>query len=205
MNIHKTINIIIVALIAITVASGVYAATRAIVPRADTEGSIGTAAKQWGDVYTVNLNTSGAMEIPNATAPTVDAAGELALDTTSDTIRVFGASERVIPYWNEKCFTMASTTWATGFIDIPLWFPAKAVTVTDVYCAVDGGTSIPITFGDGTNDFEAVTCDADGQADDGSIANGTFTANERFQVDLGTVTGAVNYLNACITYSITAD
>jgi len=58
MNTHKIINIIMVVLIAVIFASGVYAATRAIVPRADTEGSIGTAAKQWGGVYGVEAYIS---------------------------------------------------------------------------------------------------------------------------------------------------
>jgi hypothetical protein len=144
---------------------------------------------------TGGMNTQGSSHI----------GGDLSVDgRTTSTGQMFAEGSRVTSY-DDKCFTMASTTWQTGFIDIPLWFPPKPITVTDVYCIVDGGTSIPITFGDGTNDFEAVTCDTDGQADDGSISNGTFTANERLQVDLGTVTGTVNYLNACIKYTVDAD
>ena len=58
MNIHKTINITIIVSIAMVFSFGAYAATRAIVPRADTEGSIGTAAKQWGGVYGVEAYIS---------------------------------------------------------------------------------------------------------------------------------------------------
>lgn len=148
----------------------------------------------------------GDLEIPNgATVADPNAAGEVAIDTTSDQFLFYGGAQRVLPYWSEKCFTMASTTWAVNASNFPLWHPAKAIEITDVYCETDGGTSISVTFSDGSNALEAITCDEDGAADDGSITNGTFTANERFEVDLASITGAVNYLNACITYVITAD
>ena len=41
-------------------AVAVNAATRNIVPRTDGAGSVGTAAKQWGDVYAVTYHGSGA-------------------------------------------------------------------------------------------------------------------------------------------------
>lgn len=167
------------------------------------DGRIAMLNSTTSKIDTLIVNTVATL--PAGSGPTVDAAGETAIDTTSDQFVFYGGAKRVIPYWGEKCFTMASSTWASVKTNIPLWHPAKAITITDVYCETEGGTSVAITFSDGTNALEAITCDDDGAADDGSIANGTFTANEKFEVDLGTVTGAVDYLNACITYSITAD
>jgi hypothetical protein len=143
-------------------------------------------------------------EIPNSSNPTVDTLGEIALDTTSDQLAFYGGAKRIIPYWQEKCFTVASTTFEK-YDNIPLWHPSKAVEITDVYCETDGGTSVAVVLGDGTNSLESITCDEDGAADDGSIANGTFTVNERLETDFGTVTGSVNWLNVCITYNITSD
>jgi hypothetical protein len=162
--------------------------------------------KNDGDVGTGVYDFGGAtsFEIPNASSPTVDAAGEIAIDTTSDQFIFYGGAKRVLPYWQEKCFTVASTTF-NFYDDIPLWYPVKAIEITNVYCRTDGGTSVVMTLSDGTNALESITCDANGEADDGSIVNGTFTARERLEVDFGTVTGAVNWLNACITYIITAD
>ena len=111
--------------------------------------------------------------------------------------------KRVIPYYQEKCFTIEDI--ADTDDNIPIWSPNKAITITDVYCRTQGGTSAVITLSDGTNALEAITCDADGQADDGSITNGAFTANERMEFDTGTVTGAVDWTNVCWTYVITAD
>jgi hypothetical protein len=155
-------------------------------------------------VYSLNFGGAMDFEIPNAAATSTDTAGEIVIDTTSDQLKFYGGAERVIPYWQEKCFTVASTTFNI-YDNIPLWHPAKAVTITDVYCETDGGTSVAMTLSDGTNALEAITCDDDGAADDGSIANGTLVADERFEVDFGTVTGAVDWINVCITYNITAD
>jgi len=136
--------------------------------------------------------------------PTIDSAGEIGIDTTSDQFLYYGASERVLTYETEKCFTVASTT-ADVYDDIPLWSPKHAITVTDIYCRAEGGTSYAVTCGDGTNYFEEIVCGTAGTADDGSITNASFTANERFECDFGTNTGEVNFVNYCITYTIDAD
>lgn len=155
---------------------------------------------------TVTYSTStDSLVIPQGTGPDVDIAGELAIDTTSGQLVYHdGSAKRVLTYKKEKCFTTASTTF-NGFDNIPLWSPHQAITVTDIYCRVDGGTSVQVTAGDGTNNMDTITCDTDGQDDDGSISNSTFTANERFEVDFGTVSGSVNWVNYCITYTIDAD
>ena len=77
---------------------------------------------------------------------------------------------------------------------------AQALTVTNAYCSVEDGTSVAMVLGDGTNKFESITCDDDGQADDGSITNATFTANEQIRFDIGTVTGEVRSVTYCIKY-----
>jgi hypothetical protein len=157
-----------------------------------------------GDVGTGVFDFGGAVvEIPNGAAPTVDSVGETAIDTTSDQFVYYGGAKRVVPYYHEKCFTIEDIAAADD--NVPIWSPNKAILITDVYCRTQGGTSAVITISDGTNALEAVTCDADGQADDGSITNGAFTANERMEFDTGTVTGAVDWTNFCITYTITAD
>jgi hypothetical protein len=50
--------------------------------------------------------------------------------------------------------------------------------------------------------METITCSGAGQADDGTLVNNTFTANERMEFDIGTVTGSVTWLNFCNRYTI---
>ena len=99
----------------------------------------------------------------------------------------------------EKCFTIASTTF-NGYDNIPLWRPDRAIEVESAYCAATSGTSAEVTVSDGTNNLDTITCDTDGQADDGSLANNQWNARELFEVDFGTITGAVDWINYCITY-----
>jgi len=158
-----------------------------------------------GDVGTGVYDFGGAtsFEIVNAADPTVDAAGEIAIDTTSDHIEYYGGAKRVIGYRYTECRTLEDPADADD--DIPVWAFPEAITITDVHCQTEGGTSIALTMGDGTNSLEAVTCDADGADDDGSIANGTFTANETIEWDFGAPTGAVGWVMGCITYVLTED
>jgi len=102
-----------------------------------------------------------------------------------------------------SCRTLETPTDADD--DIPVWIYDYAVTITDVHCQTEGGTSIAITLGDGTNSLEAVTCDADGAEDDGSITNGTFTDSEAIEWDCAAPSGTVDWVTVCISGTRTAD
>ena len=157
-----------------------------------------------GDIGTGVYDFGGAVvEIPNGAAPTVDSVGETALDTTSDQFIYYGGAKRVLTYQKEICFTLEDPVDADD--NIPFYFPRQAITITDVYCQVDGGTSVAMVISDGTNALESITCDADGAQDDGSITNGAFTSLERMEFDLDATSGTNTWLNICVTYTITAD
>ena len=160
--------------------------------------SISSAELSEGDAFVF----TGSVALPQG-GPTIDSAGEVGIDTTSDQFLYYGGAKRVLTYEKEICFALEDPVDADD--NIAFFFPKKAITITDVYCQVDGGTSLPLTISDGTNALEAITCDLDGAEDDGSITNGTFTARERMEFDVGTPTGTQTLLNACITYTITAD
>jgi len=149
-----------------------------------------------------NFNLSG---VTNFLIPAVaDSASEIGIDTTSDTFRYYGSAERVLDYQQDFSFTIASTTFNL-FKQIPIKAHKKAITITDIYCQVDGGTSVQIFLSDATNDTETITCDGDGAEDDGSIANGAFTAREDMYVEIGSITGDVDWLNVDVTYVINSD
>lgn len=150
-----------------------------------------------------NSTTTGHLYIPSSTTCSPAIAGDLCIDTTSDQVKVYGGSSRVLNFRDEKCFSLESPTDADD--DVPIWSPNNNITITDAYCRVQGGTSAVITLSDGTNNMDSITCSTTGQADDGSLANNTWTANERMEFDTGTVTGAVTWVNYCFTYTIDAD
>jgi len=142
--------------------------------------------------------------VTNLKIPAVaDAASEIAIDTTNDDQFIYyGDEANVLTGFYEKCFVLENAS--TTDDNIAFWFPHRAITITDVYCMSSAGTT-QMTISDGTNALELIACDTDGQADDGSITNGAFTANERMEFDIGTVGEATNILTVCITYTITAD
>lgn len=153
------------------------------------------------------LDAGGAtsFEIPNGTGPTVNATGELALDTTNDQLILYGSSAtRVYAYTGSKDKTIEDPVDADDNIPLMSW--PYAVTVTKVYCNTTGSStpSISMTLGDGTNSFEAITCDDDGATDDGSITNATFNADEQLEVDFGAPSGTVDWVTLRVDYTVNA-
>ena len=145
---------------------------------------------------------TGSVAIPQG-SPTIDGAGEIGIDTTSDQLVYYGGAKRVLSHEQTMGFALEDPVDADD--NVPFHFPKRAITITDVYCQVDGGTSIAMVISDGTNALESITCDADGAEDDGSIANGSFTARERMEFDLDAASGTNTWLNIVITYTIDAD
>lgn len=149
---------------------------------------------------TVDLGGKTSFEIPNGAANTVDTLGEVAVDSSDDQFLYMGAALRVLPYTYEKCFTIETPVDADD--NIPLWSPNDAITITSLYGRVQGGTSVAFTISDGTNAMEAITASTTGQADDGTLVNNTFIANERVEVDFAAPTGTVNFCNVCVRYTV---
>jgi hypothetical protein len=168
-------------------------ADKALVNKAD--GAV------WLGVHDFGGATS--TEIVNSASPTVDAAGEIAVDTSDDQLIYYGGAKRVVTYKQQKCFALENPVAADD--NVPIFFPTDAITVTNMSCMCKGGTSAEVILSDGTNALDTMTCDVDGAVDDGNIANAAFTANEEMQFDIGTVTGSVTWVTLCFTYTTTAE
>jgi hypothetical protein len=156
-----------------------------------------------GDIGTGVYDFGGAtsLEIPNASAPTVDTLGEIGLDTTDDQLIVMGASAKVIPttmrIWSA---TVASTSPAfinAGLLKIPTQL--DGYTMTNIRCSVQGTTSKIIAIEDeDTNSTEDITCAASVTSDDGSIANATVTAGEEMYIDFGASGDTPDYVSISV-------
>ena len=159
-----------------------------------------------------NLTASGVFTLTNGTGPTVDAAGEIAIDTTDDQLKYYGSAERVLSYKQSKSVALESPADADNFL---LWKPVDSITITSITCIVDPegtGESVVIDIqerdsaGDNPATVDAtITCDNDGAADDGSLTNGVIDANDWISLDIGTVTGTVTQVVVTINYVINAE
>jgi len=87
---------------------------------------------------------SASLEIPNAAGGrTVNAAGEVTIDTTSDTLNFYdGTEERVLTPYHSKSITIEDPTNAE---DISIFFTKDAITVTEMR-AVCVGTTPSVTW-----------------------------------------------------------
>ncbi|MCA9408903.1 MAG: hypothetical protein KC733_09445, partial [Candidatus Omnitrophica bacterium] len=159
---------------------------------------------------TVNVATS--IEIPSGTGPTVDAEGEIAIDTTDDQFVYFGGAKRVLSFKQMKAFTLENPADADNFI---LWKTLDPITITDIECIVDPADAaesvvIDVQERDSTADNPAtvdatITCDNDGAADDGTLTNGAIDANDWISLDIGAVTGTVTQVSVTIYYTLDAE
>lgn len=152
------------------------------------------------------INVSG---VPSGTAPTVDAAGETAIDTTSDQLVYYGGAKRVLTYKKQIDFAVKTPVDADDFL---LFKAQTAMTITDIHVIAQGGTSISVDIQECNSSGAscstvdaAITADTDGAEDDGTLSNGTIDAGDWVKVVLGAPSGTVNYLAGSIYYVETAD
>lgn len=151
--------------------------------------------------------TATSFAIPQGTAPTVDAAGEIAQDTTDDQL-LYGATPRVIPYERAVCFVIEDL--AATDDNYAFYMANDAITVTSVGCNCRGtctttatftledrgGTAMTIT---GTNP----TCATTGAATFASVtAGGGLTAGEMVAFDVTNTPTASDEYALCVTYTV---
>lgn len=152
------------------------------------------------------INEAGSLEIPNGTAPVVDAVGEMAFDTTDNQLLIATSTNASYPavypavqkLWGATVASTSPDFISGGRIFMP---PQRdGFTIKEIHCIVDGGTSVVINVSNtgGTTDSETVTCDADGQTDIDITTNNTYTAGSFNSLEVGTITGTVDY----VTFSV---
>ena len=160
-----------------------------------------------GDTGTGAFIFSGAsLEVPNAANPTVNATGEVAVDTTADQFLYYGASSLNVlsaeksMRWVAEDPSTSDEVWVTHV--------NRAITITEIVCIVDPadtGESVEVTVEerDSTADNAAtanvMTCDNDG-ATDTTITNATIDADDWVGFNVTAVTGTVSQVSLVIYY-----
>ena len=168
-----------------------------------TLGSTGTQKEYSWSALKTDLSSFDSLEIPNGTNPTIDTAGEIALDTTDNQLILDdGTNDMVFTNKHRQCFTLEDPADADD--NLPIFSLDDAFTVTRLDCIVSGGTSAVVVLNDGTNNLDSMTC-ATTETSDTSLSNNTFTALEKMECDIGTVTGSVDWVRMCFTYTITRE
>lgn len=152
---------------------------------------------------------TSSLTLPQGASPTVDAAGEVAVDTTSDQLIFYGSAKHVVTGKYQENFVVKSPADSDDFL---LFKARQAITVTDIHVIAQGGTSISVDIQEcdsaGANCSTvdaAITADTDGAEDDGTLSNPSIDAGDWVKVVLGAPSGTVNFVSGSIYYNITAD
>ena len=175
-----------------------------------------------GEVFTgVNDFGGAVIEIANGASPTVDAAGEIAIDTTNDDIIYFGAAKRVIPYEQVLCKVVENLK--AGDDNMPLFSPGDNITLVEAWChctttasgcttaadlsleTVQIGTTGPQTIDDVTG---TIDCELEDTGDAKTALSGTGSTVDaldlvRFDVDNTPVLESDTY-TLCFSYTVDA-
>jgi len=163
-----------------------------------------------------DLIATSSLDIPSGAAPTVDAEGEIAIDTTENQFVAYGGAKRVIDEDGIRSFCVpiaSSTDIVSGDYLELLEFPYASVTVFYQSCIAQDGTSQVVNLADtsGTNNMTSITC-ATTKATSTPSSNNTFTggasvagsAPENVRIEFGTNTGNVRRISYCAYYRINA-
>lgn len=196
-------------------------------PRYPVGGGAAAAATAWGAITgtlsnQTDLNSAlgakaptadpvftSSVQLPNGTSPTVDGAGEIAVDTTTDQLQFFGAAKRAL-----------ATTLPTSFVvpapldtdDFNLGKAAFGMTIAAVDCIVQGTTSVTgqlqecdATGGSCADLDSDIVCDADGAADDGTLTDPTIAAGNWLRWKTTSVSGSPTFLTVTVRYRVNPD
>ena len=152
--------------------------------------------------YAVDAGGVLSFEIPNGTAPTVDALGEIALDTTDNQLLIATSSGVAVFPTTQKIWGVTVASTSPAFIEgttLPVPTQLDGYSITAIRCKVDGGTSKVIAVEDASaNTTEDITCAATVTSDDGTIDNQEVTAAEEMYLDFGATSGTVNYVTVSV-------
>lgn len=148
---------------------------------------------------------SGSIEIATGTNPTVNATGEIALDTTNNDLIFATSTNASFPAVLRSIepifrFKVASTSQAYASSSVQLPGDIRGFRVISITCNVEGGTSVEVKLTDGGRslDTETVTCSIGVPATTAINTNATWAALDRVLLEWGTKTGAVDYVNITV-------
>ena len=140
---------------------------------------------------------------------TVNAAGEVTVDTTTDQLKYYGGAVRVLPYIQYLSFVIPAPAEAD---DINIMKAPYGMTIIGIDCIVQGTTSatgqIQECDSAGANcaDLDSdIVCDADGAADDGTLTDSAIASGGWLRWKTTSLSGTPTFLTVTVRYSVVAD
>lgn len=130
-------------------------ATLATTATTANAGDSATSFFSSGTIEDARLPTSmadkvitGSLAVPQGAAPTVDAAGEVAVDTTDDQLIYYGGAKRVIPHEQTKCAVIEDLAAADDNKSLGMFNDAVTITGVGVHCDGTCTTAADIDLSD---------------------------------------------------------
>jgi len=176
-----------------------FVSTTMIEPFTNNVSPLGSFGKAWsnlfasGTAYLANVTISDTLTLASSTNPTINATGEIGINTTnaSSSVRYHdGTAERALYDVQYKTISIVSSTLdayegKTASSTIPLGVASPhGETWTELICFTDAGTA-EIEFGDGTNWMDYYKATTATTTRDTSLTNGAFTDLEKRYVRVG--------------------
>jgi hypothetical protein len=162
-------------------------------------------------VFNADPIFTGSLQLPNGANPTTDAAGEIAIDTSTGAgqgIRAYGALAFTLPAYQTKCTTINAATAASDFMieRFPYAITVRAVHVTQIgatnvighidECDANGANCATV---DSTADITAESTTAN---DDGTLSNPSIDAGDVIAWHTTSVSGTNTQLMVCFDYTV---
>ncbi len=140
---------------------------------------------------------------------TVNAAGEVTIDTTTDQIRWYGTAQQQL---SPKLTFSVVVPSVADTDDMLIMKAPYGMTITALDCIVSAATSATINIqecssaGASCADLDSdITCDADGAADDGTLTDSTIASGAWLRWKTTSVSGTPTFLTVTVRYRVVAD
>ncbi len=162
--------------------------------------SISSAGAIMSNVW--NAGDATSFEIPNGTGNTISQIGQVAFDTTDNQLLIgtTTANTPVVLPTVQRIYSGTIASTSVDFISggrIPLPIQRDGFIIKEIHCYVETGTSVVINLdvAAGGSNTDAVTCATTATADTAMSANYTIAASALMELELGTITGSVDYVS----------
>jgi hypothetical protein len=154
-------------------------------------------------VFTSSVN------VPNGTGPTVDAAGEVAVDTTTDQFQFYGGAKRALPSIKHMSFVMPAPVAGDDFLLMKAPYGMTILTIKGVLAGstnVVGQLQECDSSGASCADLDSdITFNGGEDADDGTLTDSTITSGNWIAWKTTSVSATPTFLTVTVTYRVIPD